>query len=211
MTSTSQPESEANKGGSSSPTPSTPDKEPQAVPLGEHIEMRKDLRKALDEVAALKEQLAKSAKPVDPADSKTPSVAELHKTLQELQNENARKAVIGELGLTDVKQADAVVKLMQEKGLAAHEALSIAASRSPDIFAGLGGTNGNAPQFGSLTPRPGSSPQPKPDDDQLRSAYIKSLHGKDERTRERYLDNRVGHFLAESMGWEHQLLPLPQQ
>ncbi len=209
MTTTSQPE-----GAKPPETPSVPDKgaapEPKSVPLGEHIEMRQELRKAIDELASLKAELAKPKKTDDPAHPKAPSLEAVAQTVREMELRDKRRDVQGQLGLADDKQVDAVLKLMTEMALSPDEALAIAAKREPAVFASKDRPTGGEPQFGSLTPRPGAGPQPKPDDAQKRREYIQSLRGKDEKLRERYLDNQIGHHLGEALGWQHDLLQLPQ-
>jgi len=211
MTTTSQ-SGEGKEPTGSAPTGNEPSsKESQAVPLGEFIELRKELRKVSEELAKTKEQLAKPKEAEPKADPKAPSVETLHKQLQEIQAKNARDAIRAELGLQDDKQVDKVMAIVNEKGLAPHEALALAAIREPDTFQGFGRVGSGDLQYGSLTPRPGSSPQPKPNDAVDRKKYIDSLKGKDELQRGRYLDNLAGAHLAQAMGWEHKLLDLPNQ
>lgn len=211
MTTTSQPEGEKTPAASSAAhTANSPkSEEPKTVPLGEHIELRQEHRKTLDELAKLQARLADASKLEVPADPKGPSINDVAKDLQELKTDRLRARLRGELGLASDAAADQVAKLMQTMGLDAREALSVAAMRDPKAFEATGLPTGAEPAFGQLTPRPGSSPQAKPDDAERRIAYKKALRGKDESVRTRVLENQIGHHLAAELVWEHKLLPIP--
>lgn len=209
MTTTSQSDGKDKPG--SEPAKAEPSQEPKTVPLGEHIELRQKLRERDEKFAAMEAELAQLKNKPAPEAPKNPQLDEITKTLSEIQLRENRRAIQSELGLTDEKAADEVVKLMKEKGLAAREALTIASLRQPDLFASKERATGGEPQFASLTPRPGSTPQQKPDELEQRRAYRASLKGKDEAMRGRVIDNEIGGHLADALGWDHQLLKIPTQ
>lgn len=101
--------------------------------------------------------------------------------------------------------AEKVYKVAKDSKLSVMEAAAVLAQRDPAAFGQAGAAS---PQFASLSPRL-AAPRARPDDAKLRKAYIESLRGKDERTRDRMLENQIGGHLADALGWHHELIRLP--
>lgn len=106
----------------------------------------------------------------------------------------------------DPTTAAEIHKIATESRLTPHEAAAVLMERKPETF-GDSIAYGTA-TFGSLTPR-AFGRQPKADDATRRKQYVDSLRGKNEALRNAYLDNQAGAHLAQAMGWEHKLLPIP--
>lgn len=211
MTTTSQSES-AGSDGTLPPDTKPAAKEPNGVPVGEHVETRQKLRDALDKVAALEAKLAQSEKPSVPATPKA-KTGDDQPNLQQIADRLRADDLADELGLNR-KQATAVADLMKKMPDATPaEALAIMAMRDPEGFKERGQQNGAQAQFGSLRPRPGAQPEPqaKTSDWKDRIAHTQSLLGKDKRQHAAYANNMAGKLLAKAMGWEHQDLPLPKK
>jgi len=213
MTSTGQTPQEAN-GESGSEPEKKPEAESRSVPLGEFIEMRKELRSALDELKELKGSAATKKSEVSAA-PKTPSnIEELSKQVQQIAIDQKLRSVKEELGLHTHKQAEAVAKLLTElPSLTPDEALILLAKRDPQMFAVDGQVaEGQKANFGSLTPRPGSAPEPvKEDDYEERLKVTKQLRTVNRKASVQLANNMAGKFLADALGWEHKMLPLPKQ
>lgn len=211
MTSTSQPNEPEGKSGSS--PEKKPEGEPKAVPLGEFIELRQELRETKARLAAL-EGPAPTEKAKDSAAPRTPTgIDDLSKEVQRLANEQRVRGLVEELSLRNQKQGAAIAKLLTDMpGLTPAEAHKIAATRDPEAFKDGEVAEGAKAQFGSLTPRPGSSPEPvKEAGIKEHLAYAASLKATNNREARARGNNLAGHFLAEALGWEHKLTPVPKQ
>lgn len=127
--------------------------------------------------------------------------------LGRVEEQLAVSAIRADFGLSD-EQARKVHGIVKSSDLSSVEAFEIARKRHADLFQH---TAADGVQFGSLAPRGRGAPPQKPDDAVRRRKYVDSLRRTDAATRNRYLDNMVGGHLADALGWEHQLLPLPPQ
>lgn len=210
MTATSQNQEPEGKSGLE--PEKKPEGEPRFVPVGEFIEMRKELRSALEELKTLKGSASAPASK-DSAAPKGQAVDELSKQVQALAMDNRITNIKAELGLAKREQAEAVAKfLIEAPNLTPAEAVTLLARRDPKLFGAEGQADeGQKPNFASLTPRPGSAPEPVKDDMQQRMEYIQKARNVNSREARRMSDNIAGHFLADALGWEHQLHPLPKQ
>lgn len=108
----------------------------------------------------------------------------------------------------DPQIAEQIHKIASDSHLTAHEAAAVLLERNPEAFGDRIAFGSAA--FGSLTPR-SFGREAKADDATKRRAFIAGLRGRDERLRGAYLDNLAGAHLAQAMGWEHKLLPIPEQ
>lgn len=185
------------------------------MPVGEFIEMRQQLRQALEKIAALE------AKPAAPQKTEaTPAPAppateqeQISRKLQDIERRERIRDLVSELGLADQKQGQLVLDILSKNtDLAPPEALELAAKRSPDVFKERTGGGFDPRIHGSLRPTPGSQPEPKKPDKQLRAEHIKKLRADGHKQQaDEYVTDIMGAAGAEALGWEYKKLPLPNQ
>jgi len=197
----------------SSPVKETP-KDDQTVPRGEFIEMRQQLRQALDELNALKAQKdAPTKTEPEPAKAQPTDLEQVRNELTEIRNRDHARNLIEELGLADRKQAQVVMDLLSKNpDLAPAEALELAAKRNADLFKERG-TPGFDPRIhGSLRPTPGSQPsaEPKKSDHQARMEHAHKLLKEGRRHEaEEYAIDLIGAAGAKALGWDFKPKPIP--
>jgi len=186
----------------------------QGVPVGEFIEMRKELRAAREEIAAMKAQSSQPQTTTQPADTQA-SDGGLAEAVRELQQNDRVRNLIGELGLTSQEQATAVAKIMDDNpALNAVEAYTIASGRDGEMFGKVDGAGGFDPgTHGSMRPRSVSLEPEKPakSDFQQRSELLEQRFKHDKVGAQKAWNNWVGHFAAKEIGRPHDLIPLPKQ
>ena len=206
----SQPEPVKDAPGSSpeAKIPATEPKEAKSVPLGEHIELRKELRSATDRLADLEKRLALSEKPEKPATTHAVD-GDLGTVVKEIQRKERIRELAAELGLGDRKQGEAVVDLLSKMpDLTPKEALDLAANRNPDLFKDRGEPGFQAGIHGSMRPTPGTQPEPQVSDYSARQAHIAKTADKVAKTQ--MWNNWVGSFAAKAVGRPHQLIKIPK-
>lgn len=185
----------------------------KSVPLGEHIELRQELRLLREETARLKEQLAASSKQQTAPANEQPKV-DLDTRLKQLERQQLLRRLESDLDLTP-KQADAVAQVMEKTpGINDQEARYLASLRHADLFETSEQASGYQPGVhGSSRPAPGNAPAPVqqgPDTEQ-RLAAIGKIRGSDKERYNRLLNNMVGSIAARELGMEgHQRIPIPK-
>jgi len=210
MTTTSQQDADGKAG--SEPVKETPpaDKEPKTVHLGEHIELRQQLRELRDKLAQMESASAPAKSKDSPAASKAPSGEEMD--LRRLIEKDRIRDLTTELGLPSEKHAAAVAKVLKDApSLTPIEALTIAAAREQDLFRASGQPAAEA-QFGSLRPRPGSQPEPERKvtwNDRLK--HIKELGAIDKNAQTKMWNKHVASFAAKALGWDFKLPDIPKK
>jgi hypothetical protein len=186
--------------------------EPRMVPLGELVEVRQENRALQERLAKLEAKLAgsqdTSSKQASP---KAPPDDDLRATVAQIAAKERVRELVGELGLFDSTQGASVAAVLAKMpDLSPVEALQIAASREPDKFKDREQGTGRPPAM--LRPSPGANPPPKQDTGfKERLEYTRKIAQHDKRRHREYANNLQGKFLAEALGWEHQLLPIPKQ
>jgi cell division septum initiation protein DivIVA len=210
MTSTSQ-DTPAKEAEGSSPTTQAPEatKEARQVPLDALVAVRQEAQALKQRLAEMEAELARKANPTQPAAAAQPQseVEKLAKSLEEIQRKERVRDVSAELGIDD-KQAAYVAELQSKySDLTPTEALELAAKRKPDLFAERGQPGFDPRIHGTMRPRPGTPPPPKPSDRQQRLDRIKTSTGVD---KDKLLNNYVGGIAAQAMGWGdiHKKIPI---
>lgn len=211
MTSTSQPDPAKEAPASSAGQATEAKTDAKTVPLGEHIELRQELRALKDELAKLQ---ASAAKPNTGSPTSQPASADQQAMLQQIARKQQERDLADELGV-NVKQAAAVADLLSKSpDLTPAEAKSLAASRNPDLFGAAGGSGGFQPGIhGTARPNAGGPQptEPKPSPFDQRIAEIKALGGKNRQLADNAFMNLVGRVAAQQVGiTDHQLMPLPK-
>ena len=143
----------------------------------------------------------------DDFDDDAPDTGSNNQRLDRLERRLAINEIRSQTGLDDAKAAE-VYECAKGSKLDMREALAVLRQRRPADF---GDFSSGEPQFGSLTPRPGSAPpiRRETDDTERRMAYAKSLRTTSKREMHALADNMIGESLAKELGWQHERLPLP--
>lgn len=214
MTTTSQnPEGFDDQGLESNVNQSESQQDAQGVPVGEFIEMRKELRAARDELASLKAQASQPQNTQQPANTQA-SDGGLADAVRQLQQSDRMRNLTHELGLTSQDQAEAVAQVMNDNpALNAVEAYTIASNRDGEKFGKVDGAGGFDPgTHGSMRPRSVSLEPEKPakSDFQQRTELLEQRFKHDKVGAQKAWNNWVGHFAAKEIGREHDLIPLPK-
>ena len=214
MTTTSQnPEGFDDQGLESNVNQSESQQDAQGVPVGEFIEMRKELRAARDELASLKAQASQPQNTQQPANTQA-SDGGLADAVRQLQQSDRMRNLTHELGLTSQDQAEAVAQVMNDNpALNAVEAYTIASNRDGEKFGKVDGAGGFDPgTHGSMRPRSVSLEPEKPakSDFQQRTELLEQRFKHDKVGAQKACNNWVGHFAAKEIGREHDLIPLPK-
>lgn len=196
------------------PTTNAPEstKDAQTVPLGEHIEMRKEMRALRDELAALKGgKEAPKEEPKQPASTQAPD-DQLRKTVEDMQRRERLRDIRSEFGL-DSKQADAVMEVLDKNpSLSLVEAKTIASVRNADLFSESQQGGFDAGTHGVMRPRSVSQhPEPKQSDFKQRQEYLSKYRKVDRAGAKTMVNNWIGSFAAKAVGKEHSMMPLPRQ
>lgn len=185
----------------------------QGVPVGEFIEMRKELRAARDELAELKAQATPSESSASAASTKA-SGGELEQVVRQLQKSDQVRSLTSELGLTSHQQAEAVSKVLDDNPtLNTVEALTIASNRDQELFGKVDDVGGfNPGTHGAMRPRSASlePEQPAKSDFQQRTEVLEQRFKHDKTGAQKAWNNWVGNFAAKAVGREHDLIPLPK-
>lgn len=197
------------------PTTQQPEstKDAPTVPLGEHIDLRKELRAVRDELAALK-----GSRETPQQESKQPantpaSDDNLREVVQNIQRRERVRDIQAELGL-NVKQTEAVMEILDgNPSLNTVEAKIIASARNAELFAAESRPDGfDAGTHGVMRPRSAHQhPEPKVSDFKQRQAHIAKMAKHNRVDAQTAFNNWVGSFAAKAAGKEHSLMPLPRQ
>lgn len=187
-------------------------KDAHAVPLGEHIEMRKELRALRDELAALKGGKEPPQKePVQPATTQA-SDDQLRRMVEDMQRRERLRDIRSEFGLNDA-QANAVMDVLAKNpALSLVEAKTVAVTRHAEAFAEAQPDGFDAGTHGVMRPRSVSQhPEPQPSDFKQRQKHLNEYRKVDREGAKQVLNNWIGSFAAKAVGKEHKLMPLPRQ
>jgi len=202
MTTTSQ-EQGKDVGGSEPVQKSEPKAEQQGVPVGEHVELRQELRQAKERLAQLESELTKK---------KTPIGDDLAEQVRQIRERQRVTDLVADLGLADQKQGKAVLDLLAENpGLKPAEAHMLAKARTPDVFNDTAQPGGFDPAIhGSRRPQSSGIPQePKVDERKKRLDAIKGLLKTDKMRATDIAMNWLGHLAAQKAGkTNHKLIDL---
>jgi len=214
VTSTSQnPADNGDEG--SEPNVNTPESaDAQGVPVGEFIEMRKELRAAREELARLQARNDQT-EPTAPAATAQASDGGIQEAVRELQRNDRIRGLETELGLASRDQAEAVAKIMDANpSLNAIEAHTIASSRDGELFGKVDDAGGFDPgTHGAMRPRSASlePDPPQKSDFQQRHELLEQRFKHDKVGAQKAWNNWVGSFAAKAVGREHDLIPLPKK
>lgn len=196
------------------PTTQTPEsKDAQTVPLGEHIDLRKELRAVRDELAALKGGQATPKQEPKPPATTPASDDSLREVVAGIQRRERVRDIRAELGLDD-KQTNAVMEILDANpSLSTVEAKTIASVRHADLFAAEARQDGfDAGTHGVMRPRSAHQhPEPKTSDFKSRTKHLSNLREHNKVAAQSAWNNWVGSFAAKAAGKEHSLMPLPRQ
>lgn len=183
------------------------------VPLGEHVELRQQLRAEKEARAALEKRLADAEKRSGSDSQTQESSSDLASTVREIQHRERLRDVQAELGLGR-KAAEKVLDLVSKMpGLTTEEARTIAANRDPELFNAEDDTTGYQPGVhGVSRPRPGSSPQPEFESDTpKRLEHIAKLTRTNKKAAESLMNNLIGSIASQQVGRKgHKRVPLPR-
>lgn len=183
--------------------------EPQTVPLTALQEQRQKTRDALAKIKELEAALAQPKQPEKPAATESAPRGDetLRKTVEDLTRRERVRELTTELGLSNSKQADAVLKILASNdGLSPIEALDVAAKRDAELFKDRGRAGFDSSTHASLAPTRGSQPESRNTAEQDREARAKAVDSAPTTKRKAALiNNMVGSHVAKALGWEHRL------
>lgn len=130
--------------------------------------------------------------------------------IEQIERKLAITECAASLGLSE-KLAVGVYDLGKKSGLTAAESLAVLRERDPSTYGDP--LAGASFQHGSLRPSR-SGPQPKADparDYAERLEYTQQLRKTNRREAGQLANNMAGKFLAEALGWEHEMIPIPRR
>ena len=211
MTSTSQPDPAKEAPASSAGQAPEAKTEAKTVPLGEHIELRQELRTLKEKLAAME---ASVVKPNAGTSQSQPASQDDKALLQQVLQRQQAQDLQAELGLGSVKAAQAVAELMGKMpGLTPVEAKNLAANRNPDLFGESSAQGGFQPGIhGAARPNAGGPPpqEPKPDEFTQRLKDIAGVSKGNRQLSDNLWVNLVGRVAASQVGLtDHQLMKMP--
>lgn len=212
MSATAQPDGKGADG--NVPAGKTPEpKDDKVVPLGEFIELRQQLKAMSEELTALK--TAKAPVKTEPEPPKPPlsETEQIGQKLRDIEKRERIRDLVGELGLADQKQGQAVYDILSKNAdLAPPEALELAAKRNQELFKERAGSGFDKNVHGSLRPTPGNQPpEPKPSEHKQRLEYAKKLSAAGHRdAAEEVAIDMIGAAAAKVIGWDYKPKPIPQ-
>lgn len=186
-------------------------KDERTVPLGEHIQLRQELKELKDQLAQLKP--ATTPPKTEPQATNTAPAGD-DEFRREYRRDKSIRSIQDDLGLTG-KLAGLVQDVIDKNSnTSPAEALAIAKMRNPDDFAETTANGFQEGIHGATRPGAGGQPITEPPKDELkqRLEYAATFRGKDKTRLEAYTNNVLGAIAARQVGNKaHQLLPLPKK
>jgi hypothetical protein len=206
MTSTSQTDPSDNATDSASVNEAQSETGTRSVPLEALAASRQKARTAEQELAEVKAELARLKESAGAAPAQTPTeIQELSKQLAVIQRREQMRDLSRDLGLPDVKQAEAVATVMAKNSdLTPAEAMELARKRQPDLFNDLGQPAFDPGMHGSLRPTSGGHLPVESDRTQRLEAITKAQGFR----KEALVNNYLGGVAARLLGLPHNKIPL---